>query len=473
MSLDTQTIPPNILKPGIYAELNAYGGSAGLPANTMKLLLVAQRLATGTVSQGVVQQAFTGADIATYFGAGSVAHLMGSLALAVSPDLPLFLVTMDDAAASVAATATLTLTGTATSSGTLTMFIGARRVDVGIVVGDDPTALALKARTAINAIPSMPVVASGTVGAIILTAKNKGTVGNQLVLRAVVTATAVTLSAAKVLFASGATDPTWQTALDAAYPVQFHVIAHQSVVQADILQLKTHIDSASSALEMREGRGVAPASPTAVLSAVVTVANAINHERMSIVYERGSYNAGFELAASVAASMAFEPSPSRPFNGLVLPGIVAPDVADRFTRSEQETLLSAGVTPIEVLNQDSTIVRLVTTRTSIAGSADLTLIDTSAIACLDYFRYAWRNRMRIKFGRVVLDDDILRSIIEQTIDVMKLLEDADVLQKVDAYKLRVLAARDPNYPGRARVQIPAPVVPGLHQVLARFDLISL
>lgn len=473
MSLDTQTIPPNILKPGVYAELNAYGGSAGLPANTMKLLLIAQRLTAGTVAQGVVQQVFTEADAATYFGAGSTAHLMVIQALAVNRDLPLFVVTMDDAGSSAAATATLTLSGTATSSGTLTMFIGAKRVDVGVVTGDDPTALATKARAAINAIPSMPVTATGTVGAIILTAKNKGTVGNQLVLRAVNTAAAVTLSATKVAFASGATDPTWQTALDAAFPTQFHVIAFQSTVQADIVKLKTHIDSASSALEMREGRAFAPASPTDAVATVTGVATAINHERVSIVYERGSYSTGFELVATVAACVASEPSPSRPFNGLILPGIAIPDVPDRLTRSEQETLLAAGVTPIMVSNQDSAIVRLVTTRTSINSVADLTLIDTSAIACLDYFRYAWRSRMLLRFGRSVLNDDVLRSIPEQTIDVMKQLEDINVLQKVDAYKTRVVAARDPNYPGRARVQIPAPVVPGLHQIFARFDLITL
>lgn len=473
MSLETLTIPPNILKPGIYAELNAYGGSAGLPANTMKALFVAQRLATGTVAQGVVQQVYTEADAATYFGAGSVAHLMVIQALAVNRNLPLFLVTMDDAAASAAATATLTLTGTATGAGTLTLFIGADRLDVGVLSADDPTTLATRVRAAINAIPAHPVVASGAAGAIILTAKNKGTVGNQLVLRAVVTAPAVTLSAAKIPFTGGATDPTWQVALDAAFPVQFHVIAFQGTAQADILKFKTHIDSASSAVEMREGRVFAPASPTDALASVTTVAAAINYERVSIVYERGSYSTGFELVATVAASVASEPSPSRPFDGLVLPGIAVPDVPDRFTRSEQETLLAAGVCPIMVTNQDSAIVRLVTTRTSISGVPDLTLIDTSAIACLDYFRYAWRARMTLRFGRTYLDDAVLRSIPEQTIDVMKQLEDIKVLQKVDSYKSRVTAGRDPNYPGRARVQIPAPVVPGLHQIFARFDLITL
>lgn len=473
MSLDTQTIPPDILKPGVYAELNAYSGSAGLPANTQKLLLIGQRLAAGTVAQAVVQQVFTESDAATYFGAGSVAHLMAVQALAVSRNIPLFMVTLDDAAASAAATATLTLTGTATAAGTLTMWVGSDRIDVGVLSGDDPTTLATRARAAINAIPSMPVAATGTVGAIILTAKNKGTVGNQLVLRAVVTATAVTLSAAKVAFAGGATDPNLQTALDAAFPSQFHVIAIQSTVQADILKLKTHLDSASSALEMREGRGFAPASPTDALASVTTVAAAINHERVSITYARGSYSAGFELVATVAARVAEEPDPARPFNGLTLPGVAIADVPDRFTRSEQETLLKAGVSPIDVLGQDCTIVRLVTTRTTISGVADLTLIDTTTIASLDYFRYAWRSRMRLKFSRSKLDDDILRSIPEQTIDVMLLLQDAKILQKVDAYKDRVIAARDPNYPGRARVQVPAPVVPGLHQIFARFDLITL
>lgn len=474
MGIETQTIPPSLLKPGVYAELNPYTGSAGLPANIQKLLLVAQRLSTGSVAQGVLQQVFTEADAATYWGAGSVAHLMVARALAVSQDFPLIVIGMDDAAASAAATATLTLTAAAAGAGTLTLWIGSRRVDVGVVAGDDAAALATRVRSAINAIVSLPVTAAGTAGAVLLTAKNKGTIGNQLVLRAVNTASGVTLSAAKVAFTGGATDPDIKAvALDIAYPSQFHVIAIQSNLQADILKLKTHVESASSAVEMREGRGVAAASPTDTLSATTTATTAINHERVSVAYARGSYSTGYELAASVGAVMAAQPDPARPFNGVVLPGIALPDVADRLTRTEQEALLSAGATPIEVIGQDCTIVRLVTTKTSINGAPDVTLLDTGAIASLDYLRSAWRNRMRTKFPQPKNNEATRRSIKEQTIDVMKRLESQEILQDVDAYKDRVDVQNDPNMPGRARVAIPAPVVRGLHQLYARIDLINI
>lgn len=473
MGIETQTIPPSLLKPGVYAELNPYTGSAGLPTNIQKLLLVAQRLSTGSVAQGVLQQVFTEADAATYWGAGSVAHLMVARALAVSQDFPLFVIGMDDAAASAAATATLTLTAAAAGAGTLTLWIGARRVDVGVVAGDDAAALATRVRSAINAIVSLPVTAAGTAGAVLLTAKNKGTIGNQLVLRAVNTASGVTLSAAKVAFTGGATDPDIKAvALDIAYPSQFHVIAIQSNLQDDILKLKTHLESASSAVEMREGRGVAAASPTDALSAVTTVATAINHERVSPAYARGSYSTGYELAASLGATMAAQADPARPYNFLPLPGIALPDVADRLTRTEQEALLAAGVTPIEVIGQDCTIVRLVTSKTTVNGSPDLTLLDTGVIASLDYFRHAWRTRMRIKFPRSFANENTRRSILEQTIDVMKRLEDINVLKDVDKYKDRVDVQFDLNVPGRFRVAVPAPVVRGLSQIYARFDLFN-
>lgn len=474
MGIDTPTIPPNLLKPGVYAELNPYAGSAGLPTNVQKLLLICQRLSTGTIAQGVLQQALTEAEAATYWGAGSVAHLMVARALAVSQDFPLFVIGMDDAAASAAAAATLTLTAAAAGAGTLVLWIGARRVDVGVVAGDDASTLATRTRAAINAIPSLPVTAAGAAGAVVLTAKNKGTVGNQLVLRAVNTASGVTLSAAKVVFAGGATDPDIKAiALDVAYPSQFHIVAIQSNLQADILKLKTHLESASSAVEMREGRGVAAASPTDTLSATTTVATAINHERVSLAYARGSYSTGYELAASVGAVMAAQPDPARPFNGAVLPGIAVPDVADRLTRTEQESLLAAGATPIEVDGQGCAIVRLVTTRTSISGTPDVTLLDTGVIASLDYFRFAWRGRMRQKFPQAKNNENTRRSIKEQTIDVMKRLEDLEILQNVDEYKGRVDVQSDANMPGRARVAIPAPVVRGLHQLYARIDLINI
>lgn len=472
MNLDTSSIPPSILTPGIYPELNLYTGSAGLPVDTKKLMLVAQKLAAGTLAQATPRQVYTEAEVASLAGAGSISHLMAIQALSVSRNIPLYITCMDDAAASAAATATETLSGTATGAGTLTLMVGAKRVDVGILSGDDPTTLATRARAAMNAVPVLPVTVAGTVGALLCTSKNKGTAGNQLVLRAACTAPGITLSAAKVAFAGGATDPVWQTALDSIFPSQFHIIALQTTAQADIAKLKTHMDSVSSAVEMREGRGFAPASPTDTVAGVVAVATAINHERVHLVYERGSYSTGYEQVATVAAEVALESHPARPFNGLALPGIVIPDVPDRFIGSEREALLAAGVTPLGVDNQDSVIVRLVTTRTVINGVGDLSLLDTGTIASMDYFRFVWRARMKLKFPRPLLTDELLLSIEEQTIDVMKLLEVAQVLQHVDQYKGLVKAARDSNYPGRARIQVPSPVVPGLHQLFARFDLIT-
>ena len=468
--IETKTIPAGILKPGVYGELNTSSGSNALPANTLRLLLVAQKTAAGSQAALSPVQVFGSGQAATLFGPGSIAHRMARAVFAVNPQALVEIIALDDAASSVAATAALTLTGTATGSGSIVCFVGNERIEVGIASADTPTTIAANLVAAINAATHLPVTAANAAGVLTLTAKNKGTVGNQLALVASVSAASVTLSATSVAFTGGTLDPTLQNALDKAFPGNYGVYAHYLQDSTSCGALATHLNTISGAIEQRPARAVVGLN-SATLATATTLSAALNNERMHIAYLRSCRTPGCELAAAVAASMAEESDPARPFNGKALPGIDAPDVQNRFSRTEQEALLTAGVTPLEVVDASVCIVRLVTTRTKTSGTADLTLLDTGTIASLDYTRLAVNTRLRLKFNRAKLNDMSLDQIKTQVIDVLYRLQDLEILQRIDQYKDYVTVERDTNAPGRVRLRIPAPIVPGLHQIFDVFDLI--
>jgi len=121
-------------------------------------------------------------------------------------------------ASGVKATANITFTGTAaTSAGTLFFSFGGVQIQVPVAVGDDPTTVANALDTAVAAERDIAVVAPNTLGVCAVTAKFKGTAGNQILIKinpsgetqelqnpAGIT---VAISTSDGFLATGATDP--------------------------------------------------------------------------------------------------------------------------------------------------------------------------------------------------------------------------------------------------------------------------
>lgn len=472
MTISTPNIPSNMLRPGNYTDFNLFAGGLGLPLNNQRLLLIAQKLASGTALANIAVRVITTYEAAFLFGLGSVAHRMFVAARRLNRDQETWVVPQDDADASTAAAATPTLSGAATGPGTLTVVVGYQRIDVGVLTGDTFGDLATRARAAIAAVTDLPVLASGTAGALTLTAKNKGTVGNGITVHLACSAPGITLSATSATLTGGATDPDIQDALDAVFAERFHVIVPWTSVQADLVKVRDHLQEVSSPVQQRPGRAYAVASNAAVLSDTTTSAAAANHERMHLAWCRGSWSPTYEIAAALGMTVAQETDPSLPFNRSVLTGIHAPEIADRLSGSEQETLLAGGVTPLVVDNDGNVVIgRLVTTRTSFDGVATQRLMDTTPMAILDYFIESCRARVAQKFPRPKLNQATIDAINVEHFDVAKLLESREILQNVDEHEDEFVGDVDDQVPGRARFRIPAPIVQGLHQQFNIIDLI--
>lgn len=462
------TLPSSIRKPGKNFEFNTRLAVRTLPGNLQKLVLIGQRLAAGTVQAGVVTDVFSDAEAGVMFGRGSILHGMVAAALTANPYLQLSAVALDDGAGT-AASCTLTIAGTATAAGTLTAWVGDTRVDSAVSVGDTATAAAAALKAVFDTLPDLPVSAGVAAGVVTLTAKNKGTLGNGIKVSATQTlAAGLTIAASAV--AGGATDPDIQPALTALFAAGHHVIGCSLPDAANLTKLRTHLDSVSHALEQRGAVGVY--ALTSTLAAATTLAGTINSGRISAALLPGTISLPWEVAAAYAALVAFEEDPARPLNTLLLTGIVAPPLANRLSRTEQENCLNNGVTPLEVgPGEKVQIVRAITTYTKDPqGVLDISLLDLTTIRTLDYVRRACRERISLRFPRDKLSARTPAKVWSELYDVLLKLEELEIVEMVEANKAQLLVERDSQDPNRLNARIPCDVVNGLHVFAGRIDL---
>ena len=473
------SIPASIRKPGKYIEFNTRLAVRTLPNNKQRLLIIGQRTSAGTIAEAVPTKVFSDAEAQTYFGAGSIAHLMVRAAIKANAYLDLTVVALDDAVAGVAATGTLTFTGPATSAGVLTLYIANAKVEIAIASADTASGIAAALVAELSNHPDLPVTGAvggtGSEHVVTLTAKNKGLCGNDIGLGYVLTnAAGVGLEIAAM--AAGETNPDIQDALDAVSGEQYEIIATPYNNQDDLDALGDHLDLVSGPLEQRPGVGVY--GMTGALADVTTLSALINHGRILCAYLR--YTAATkrksmpcEIAAAMAAVMAYEEDPARPLNTLELKGIAPANIADRLSRTEQESLLYNGVTPLEIGPGETVqIVRAVSTYILDAqGIADVSLLDITTIRTLDYVRKACRERIALRFPREKLSSKTPPKVKTELLDVLQKLEDLEIVEEVDANKDGLIVERDLQDANRLNAKIPCDVVNGLHVFAGRIDLL--
>lgn len=463
------TLPLGSLKPAERLEFDLWSGANGLPLNNQRLLILAQKLGVGLAPALEPVRIITEADAARETGRGSIAYCMIMAARKVNANQELWVVPMEDAEASEAAAGNITLTGTATGPGTLELRAGSIRTEVGVLSGETAAEIATRARAALNALVALPITVAGTTGVIAATFRNKGTCGNGFVLEGACSAAGITVTSANCT--GGTTDPDIQTAYDAAVGMRFHVIIPWSGSQADILKGEAHIELVSSATEKKPGRVFACLPGSTTVSGAIAIAQAINHERSHVALLPGSRSAAWEVAAELGMVVAAESDPALPLAGRVLPGIHAPSPTDRLLGSEIEALLAGGVTPLEVVEGQVAIVRLVTTRTSVNGAATLRMIDTNHVAILDFYRDACLSSYAVKFRDKKQLPSVLDAINAENYRIAKLLETREILRDVDAHRSEFRSEEDPDVPGRTRSILPGPIVPGLYQIYGKITLI--
>ncbi|MCL1618335.1 phage tail sheath subtilisin-like domain-containing protein [Ralstonia pseudosolanacearum] len=463
-------IPASIRKPGDYFEFNTKLAVRTLPGNQQRLVLIGQRLAAGTVQAATLTSVFSDQQAATFFGYGSQLHLMARAAIKANAYLQLDAVALDDAAGSTAATGSLALAGTATSAGSFQFKIAnSDAITVGVSMGDTAAVVAAAINTALGNLADLPVTAAVAAGVVTLTARNKGTQGNQIAITVLqgVAGLVPTITA----MAGGAADPVLTPALTAIFPARHNLVCSGLNDQVSLTALRTHLDAVGSPLEQRDALGVY--GVTGSLGAATTLAGLINHAFTTCGYLRGTRSQPCELAAAYAAVIASEEDPARPLNTLSLVGIDVPDASLWLGRTEQENLLYNGVTPMEIgPGQHVQIVRAITTYVlNPQGVPDIAMLDITTPRTLFYMRKAYRERIALRFPREKLSQRTPPKVRSELLDVSYKSEELEFVENVDQWKDGLLVERDLQNPNGLCAKIPVDVVNGLHVFAGRLDLI--
>lgn len=409
--MEFNTITVDILTPGIFIEFDNSRAFRGLLGRRHKALIIAQRLSTGTVAEGVPVRISSVGVAQQAFGRSSMIAAMCEAFLAQAPYVELWAVALDDDGDGVAAAGTITFTGPATAAGTLNLYVAGKRVKVGVASGDTADDLATATAAAINADASLPITAAVdgvTTSQVNTTSRHKGEVGNGIDVRAnyyqgdkLPAGVGITI----VCPTDGTTNPDLATAIAAIGDEQYLTICTPYIDAANLTAIEAELSTRWEGMSANDGHCFSSVPGTH--SDGSTLGDSRNNPHVTIMGAQSTPIWTPILAARVGAADAAESHPARPRRNLVLEGVLPPSVGDRYTRAERNLHLLDGIATYTVDDGGlCRIERLVTTYNLNSESVeDYSYLDVEILRSLSYIRYQARARLAQVYPRHMLADD--------------------------------------------------------------------
>ena len=410
MPMSFNEIPINLLTPGAVLEIDNSRAIPGQVNLRQKILVIGPMLSSGTATAATLVRIFNQKMADDYFGVGSILAAMIKAVMKNTAGVDLFAMGLADEEGAAAASGTITVTGPASANGTIALYINDRKINVPVLNGDSANTIASAINSKLNTEPELPVTSSVTTNVVTLAAKNKGTLGNQMVIthsflgkaagEALPSGVGLTITA----LSAGATDPNLATAIAALSEETFDHIVQPFTDTTSLTALKTEMDSRWSAARMLYGHSYAAKKET--LSNLSTFATLLNQRNLTVMGFTGSLTPSWIWASAYGGQSAWSLSidPARTLQTLPLVGVMAPKAEDRFTLEEQNVLLGLGIATFTV-DDDGTvrIQRAVTTyKKNVANVPDPSYRDTETLATLQRLAQEVRIRIALKFPRVKL-----------------------------------------------------------------------
>lgn len=474
MAISFNFVPGDIRVPGSYIEFDASKALSGLPPVAQKILLIGQRLATGTTAALTPVRIVSAAEAVAAFGRGSLAAHAFAALKAVNDRTETWGIGLADAGGATQASGTITVTGPATANGTIALMVAGKRLPIGVASGQAANAIATAIQAAIAADLDLPVTAAVAGAVVTLTARNGGTAGNDIDVRHSYyagEALPAGVALAIVAMAGGATDPVLDAVWAAIGDTAFQTIILPFGTATAMASAEAEMASRAGPTRMIEGLAYAGARGT--LGALLALGNARNSQYSSMIGAKASPTHPAAWAAAYAGLIAYHGAidPARPFQTLAMSGILAPAIADRFTAAEREQLLRDGISTFSVAQDGSVAIeRAITTyQVNAQALADVSWLDVNTPLTLAYIRDAVRLRIAARFPRHKLADDgtnfgagqaiVTPSVIRAELIALFLdLEEAGLVEGFAQFKQDLIVERDGTDRNRVNALIPPNIV---------------
>lgn len=486
-------IPDNIRVPLFYAEVD--GSQAAQFQINQRALLIGSKLdaAPATVDAPVFVTSV--AEARAQFGAGSLLAQMVERYRANDAFGELWALPVEDDGAAVAATGTVTITGTATAAGTLVLYIGGRRLRVGVASGATAGVVGDAISAAIAADADLPVTATDDdAGVVTLTAKNAGATGNDIDVRVNYLgntggeSTPAGLSVAIVAMSGGATNPDVTAALASLGDEEFDFVASAfaDTANLDLYQAEWN-DTTGRWSWSRQIYGHVFAGLKGTVSSLLSFGAGRNDRHATLIGVNGSPTPPWEWAAAwtAQASIAVREDAARPWQTLRLTGVKAPAIPDRFTLSQRNSLLYGGIATFTVSGDGGVAIeRSVTTYQENAfGQDDPSFLDVQTAYQLTEIIRRLRQAITTKYPRHKLADNgtqfgagsaiVTPNVIKaELISQYGIMEAAGLVENAAAFKANLIVERDADDPNRVNVLYPPDLINQLRvfALLAQFRL---
>lgn len=410
------SIPTDWRVPGQYIEIDHSNAVRGLPGMARRILVIGQRLAAGTVAAGVLTRVTRKEDGVNYFGRGSMLAQMIAAAIKVNPYTEMWALALDDLGAGVAATQTITITGSPTESGTPYLYIGGKRLAIGITSGQTPTQIATAIVAAVNADLDLPVTAGSAAGVVTLTSRHKGAEGSGIDVRwnyydgeylpkGMASAIAVGVA--------GSGNPDVLTAIAAMSTGAYYSIVMPWSDSANMVAMENELQSRWGGMDMRAGHVFTFKNGTA--AGLSTYGSTRNSPHSTVFGLNKSPSLPWVIAAQAAAGVEFRGGndPAVPFRGIELPDVMAPAEADRLTMTERNLVLHDGISTLIFDESGKAMVEQVVTtyQTNTFGLEDRSLLKLNTKWTVDYMRYVFRFAVARDYpAHKLAGDDVLERI---------------------------------------------------------------
>lgn len=400
-------IPAALRTPGAYIEFN--NELAGATGIMQKIVAVGQRLAAGTQAAGVPVRVTDPAKAVALFGRGSMLALMIAASLSANPETELWAIALDDNVAGQAATADIVVTAAPSAAGTLALYLGGTRVNVGVTATDTADVVAASIAAAINANLDLPVTAVAATNTVTVTARHKGETFNSFDIRAGYYEEPMPASLALTIgtLAGGTANPDITTAIDVMGDEWYNWGTNPYTDTANLVALEAELADRYGPMRQIGCRMFSAFSGTH--GATGTFGSGRNSPHITCLGTNGSPTPTFIVAAinCAVAALSLSIDPARPLQTLVLKGMLAPVREQRWERTERNLLLFDGISTFTV-DRDGTcrIERQITMyQTNSASLADASYLDICTPETLERIRYEQRLLQAQKYPRAKLGDD--------------------------------------------------------------------
>jgi len=456
-----QAIPAALRYPGAYVEID--GSQAGLGDDIPGVVITGQKLPTGTAAAGEIVRISGVKDAETKAGAGSNLAQMVKRYRAIDKVLDIYLLPYADNPAGVAATGTIVVNTVPTEAGTTSLYIKGALVSAGLTANQATPAVATAIADAINAASDdVSVTAVAVASTVTLTARHKGTCGNNIDVRLNIygeeTPAGLGLTITAMNGGTGDPAPGDLTAIlgqkwyryvvlginDAATLAAWHAESQARYlppVQAGFRAFTAHRGDYASAAAFGETK---------------------NYEHISDLSLGINPTSTWEAAAMVAAAAApkLYNNPVESLEGIALPGMIGIDYHDW---TNANSLLFKGMSVMQISKDGScSIKRLISMyQYRPDGSADDAYLDINTAEAMERIRYEQRIGAIKKFVgtaaaknnegyrpglRITTEDDVRAYLL--SLYQHWLMREKGWVQAYDYYKETLIVEQDATNPSR-------------------------